>query len=336
MKAQSVTTTAISVLLFGLFGTAFLFAYAPKTLNFLSERREFYSENANSSNVVNCSENKNTVCSYARGICAEKGNGAYGIRDENKSENEESRVVKLPVLMYHSTAKKALGEYNLYPSRFEEDLKYLRGGGYTAVNVNDLVNYKKGLFKMPAKPIMITLDDGYLTNYYYAYPLLKKYGMKGIMSVVGSFIEENYRAGSKNTDAYVDYEQIREMSESGVIEIQNHTHGLHKNGGGIRGASKMRGESRENYKKRLSNDLMRLNAALEKKSGITCSAVAFPFGLYSRDTAEILGELGFEASFTCARGINELSRNSSLHLLKRINRSGGIPTETFFRKNGIT
>jgi peptidoglycan/xylan/chitin deacetylase (PgdA/CDA1 family) len=238
-------------------------------------------------------------------------------------------------LMYHSTFPKDIGQYNIYPSVFEKDLAYLKKNGYTAIDVKDLIDWKNGAFKMPGKSVMITLDDGYLTNYYYAYPLMKKYGMKGVMSVVGSLIDENYRAGSKNTAAHVNYEQIAEMHKSGFMEIQNHTYGLHKNTKDKKGLRKMRGESYKNYKERLSKDLLRLNESLESHTGIRCRAVAFPFGVYSKETVEIIDGLGFKVSFTCAAGINYIQKEGGLHLLKRINRQGGIPTEKFFKQYGM-
>jgi peptidoglycan/xylan/chitin deacetylase (PgdA/CDA1 family) len=211
----------------------------------------------------------------------------------------------------------------------------LKEKGYTAIFVRDLINWKNGGFEMPQKPIMITLDDGYLTNYYYAYPLVKKYGMKCVMSVVGTLIDENYRAGSRHTAAHVNYEQIAEMNKSGAVEIQNHTYDLHKNLKTQKGLRKIKGESSERYKERLSKDLLRLNSALEKHAGIRCSAVAFPFGVYSKETVGIVAGLGFQASFTCAGGINSIQKGGSLQLLKRINRAGGISTESFFKKCGI-
>ncbi|MDR3263559.1 MAG: polysaccharide deacetylase family protein [Clostridiales bacterium] len=240
--------------------------------------------------------------------------------------------VRLPVLMYHSTFYKDVGKYNIHPSMLENDLKYLKRHGYTTITVQDLIDYGAGNAELPDKPVMLTFDDGYLTNYYYAYPLFKKYGMKLVMSVIGSCVDENYKAGSKNKAAHVNYEQIKEMTDSGLVEIQNHTYNLHKSKK-TKGLSKLPDESYDAYKARLSADLMRLNDSLTEHIGIKCTAVAFPFGFYTKgDTLNVIKELGFTASFTCTYGINYINRQSDFHLLKRINRSGNTPSEEFFKR----
>ena len=96
---------------------------------------------------------------------------------------------EVPILMYHSVGynNRVQSQYLLSPEVFEQDLIWLRNAGYTAVFVSDLVAYAEGRGDLPEKPIVLTLDDGYLNNLIYVLPLLEKYQTKAVISVVGSF-----------------------------------------------------------------------------------------------------------------------------------------------------
>lgn len=92
-----------------------------------------------------------------------------------KETTADTDSVKLPVIMYHSLLKdeKLQNDYTVSPTLFENDLKYLAENGYTTVVVKDLTDYAYGKKSLPEKCIMLTFDDGYYNNYYYALPLLE-------------------------------------------------------------------------------------------------------------------------------------------------------------------
>ena len=94
--------------------------------------------------------------------------------------------VRLPVVMYHSILKNPVkkSEYVVSPDLLEKDLKYLKKKGYTPVFMKDVIAYEEGKGTLPAKPIVLSFDDGYYNNYYYAFPLLRKYDMKAVISIV--------------------------------------------------------------------------------------------------------------------------------------------------------
>ena len=97
-----------------------------------------------------------------------------------------SQEVRFPVLMYHvvhSNPKKA-GDYVITPQALEEDLLYLQRQGCTTVVMSDLIAYVQQGTPLPEKPVMITFDDGYYNNYLNAYPLLQKYQMKAVISII--------------------------------------------------------------------------------------------------------------------------------------------------------
>ena len=150
------------------------------------------------------------------------------VQADAKAEAEDA--VELPIIMYHGLLKeeKRQGQYVISPDLFEQDLKYLQENGYTTVVVADLIDYVKNGKELPDKPVMITFDDGYYNNYLYAFPLLKQYNSKMVLSPIGRYTDEY----TQNKDTHANYahcswDAVREMMESGLVEFQNHSYNLH-------------------------------------------------------------------------------------------------------------
>ncbi|MDF2989434.1 MAG: polysaccharide deacetylase, partial [Eubacterium sp.] len=238
--------------------------------------------------------------------------------------------IAVPIIMYHSILKRSneMGKYVITPAEFESDLAYLKKHNYNAINMTDLINYVYYGGDIPLKPVIITFDDGNLNNYLYGHTLLQKYGMKAVISVVGSYSEKFSKPPYPTTDPYysfVSWDQIKVISESGYFEIQNHTYNLHsidkRNG-----AKKKRGESNENYRKLLIEDIGKLQNKLTEVTGVTPNTFTYPFGAISKDSKEILKELGFRATLSCADGVSLIKKDKidPLFGLKRKNRPHGI------------
>ena len=102
--------------------------------------------------------------------------------------NPDPETVPLPAIMYHSILKSQsrAGTYVVSPSVFREDMQYLLDNGYETVFIEDLIEYTEG-DDLPEKPVMVTLDDGYLNNLTYILPILEELDIKAIISVVGSY-----------------------------------------------------------------------------------------------------------------------------------------------------
>ena len=235
--------------------------------------------------------------------------------------------------MYHSFLKdeNSHGKFVISPSQFEDDIKYILGKGYEPVLVNDLIEYVNGNKKLPKKPIMITIDDGYYNNYLYAYPILKKHNAKAVISTIAKY-SELYSEHDENNAYYshITWEQGREMLSSGLIEFQNHTYDLHSITNERKGIKKIKRESRESYEKFLYADLYKAHNLIEKNFGSTPVAIAYPFGLYSNEANKVIEQLGYTVSFSSTEGINTISKGKSLHMLKRYNRPSGKTSADFF------
>ena len=123
------------------------------------------------------------------------------------------------------------------------------------------------------------------------------------------------------------------MHDSGLFEIGNHTYKMHQFKPRF-GIAKTSSESEEDYKKALSNDILKLENKLQQECGFTSQVFAYPFGKYSKESENILRDIGFKAFLTCNEGINKVCKGDPTVLshLKRINRTGLLSTEEFFSK----
>ncbi len=254
------------------------------------------------------------------------------------TENEEEKMPAVPILMYHSVCdnEKVQSDYRVSPRVFENDMKYLCDKGYTAVFVSDLVGYVYEGMPLPGKPVIVTLDDGYLNNLTEVLPILEKYDMCATVSVVRAFTERAVKENDPNPlYAHLTWDDIKALEDSGRIEIGNHTGAMHEIGE-RRGCMKISGESEERYDEVLTNDLTSLQNALTEKSGLTPIVFTYPFGFVSEESLPVIKKLGFLAALTCYERINYINGSvDQLYRLGRFNRKPNMTTEEFMNKVGI-
>lgn len=248
---------------------------------------------------------------------------------------------ELPIVMYHQLTKNAnkSGKYVLTLEQFEKDLQFLKSKGYQTVTVNRLMEFSQGKGELPEKAIMITFDDGNETIYEYALPLLEKYGFTAVGFVVGALADYYTGIDDHNLNySYLNWQQIKEMSNGNIIEIQSHSFDSHKNTGNRSGIKKKKGETIEQYREFLCSDVSKMKTAMENNIGKAPVAFAFPFGSYSSESTEILKECGFKMTLTCEERVNKIKKSEpeSLFGLGRYNRPEGISSESFFEKMGIS
>lgn len=244
--------------------------------------------------------------------------------------------IDVPIIMYHSILKdpSRSNKYTVTPAVLEEDLKYIKDKGYTTVTIADLISYVYDDSPLPEKPIVLTFDDGHYNNYGYLFPLLEKYDMKAVISIVGSYTDKFSETDEANLNySYLRWKDIKELMDTGRIEFQNHTYNLHSNTGKRIGTKKIKGETDEHYKSILKDDILKLQQEFEGNTNYTPKCFTYPFGGISNASLDIIKELGFKASLSCEQGINKLTKNpNSLYLLKRYNRPSYISTYNFFQK----
>lgn len=234
-------------------------------------------------------------------------------------------------LMYHQVLKdeSRAGKYIITPNELESDLAYLSENGYVSVLPSQLVKIREQGGRLPEKTVVITFDDGYETGLYYVLPLLKKYGMKAVINVVGSYTDEYSRIneeGKHLSYAYLTWNEIKTLSDSGYVEIGNHTYDMHSNNGDRNGCTRKENESDEQYRTVLYEDADRLSDKLQQVTGKRPVAFAYPFGSLSEGSAEIIGSAGISVFMTCCEQPCSMNRNGRI-VINRYNRESGRTTQ---------
>jgi peptidoglycan/xylan/chitin deacetylase (PgdA/CDA1 family) len=242
-----------------------------------------------------------------------------------KAEAGTDSVV-VPILMYHEVKRHNVGKDVITPYEIESDLKYLKENQYTTISIQDLIDFVNKKKELPAKPIILSFDDGYLNNYVYVYPLLKKYDKKIVLSIIGKNTDDFTRIPDDSLDySHVTWDQINEMMKSGLVEIQNHTYNMHHITRRRYGCRRNQGESLEHYNQALTEDITKLQQEIIQMTGYTPNTFTYPYGRVSEESCSIIKRLGFKASLTCDYGVNIITRDPErLYGLKRICRSHGI------------
>lgn len=203
--------------------------------------------------------------------------------------------VRIPVLMYHHLDDQwdhAPGVV-IPPQRFEEHLQSLREAGYQGITFRDLLKAAEGRKVLPAKPVILTFDDGYLSNYTVAFPLLKKYGFRATINVVGSS-----RGITPGGIPHFSWEQAREMASSGLVEIGDHSWDMHGYG-----MVRQVGETRESLNQRIRRDLAISRPAIGRHVGEVPLVFCYPFGKNDSVTRKAVKESGYIYQLTTVRGI---------------------------------
>jgi len=255
----------------------------------------------------------------------------------SRSAFSEQQEIELPILMYHHILKDSSrwGNYVIGPSELEQDLIYLKENGYETVTAEDVIQFVYQGTPLPEKPVMLTFDDGYYSNFVYAQPLLKQYGMKGVLFIIGQYTDDYSQTGEENPNySHVTWEHCREMIKDGTLELQNHTYNMHSFTAKRQGSGKQKGETLWQYHNALSKDLKKLQDKFRQETGKTPRAFAYPFGIVSPESVEVLKELGFLAAFTSNEGINQISQGNTedLYHLKRILRPSGTSAQNLLEQ----
>ncbi|MGN0621503.1 MAG: polysaccharide deacetylase family protein [Porcipelethomonas sp.] len=245
----------------------------------------------------------------------------------------ETECIPVPIIMYHSIHDSRQGDYVVSPETVENDLKYLKDNGYTAVFVEDIVSYVYGKSSLPEKPVVITADDGFYNNITYLLPLLEKYDMKATVSVVG-YYSEVVAANDPHVPeySYMTWDDIKEAIKSGRIEFGNHTYNMHS-GSCRKGCSKLSYETDEEYAEIFTEDIGLMQSLMQINTGITPAVFTYPYGYISEESIPLLKKMGFTAALNCYEKPNYITHDEScLFTLNRYNRPAGISTEEFMKK----
>ena len=246
--------------------------------------------------------------------------------------------VVLPILMYHDVGEVKPGKDRVTPEELRCDLRWLREAGYTPVTMESVIAYVDEGRPLPDKPIVLSFDDGYFSAYDRVLPLLREADAPMVLSVIaGSADEFSAYAPGKARFAHAAWPQLRELAESGLAELQNHSYGLHRALDGGWGCDRLPGEDRGAYGERLASDVLHAQERIWTETGRQCTVFTYPYGRYSEESEEVLRELGFRATLTCDFGVNLLTRDPDcLFGLRRICRSHSADLAALLEEAGAS
>ncbi|NOX97225.1 MAG: polysaccharide deacetylase family protein [Nitrospirae bacterium] len=216
------------------------------------------------------------------------------------------RNISIPVITYHHVNCHQGDKVTVTPEYFEEQMKYLSSRGYKTIFIPELISCLEQKEALPEKAVALTFDDGYVDNRVYAYPILKKYGMKATIFVITSLTEEIHTSsqpviprhaevrprdmmGKDLSDAYLSWAEMREMEAGGLIDIQSHTH-RHKN---------LAEEGVD-----IEEELTISRQLIEKNLSKDCRFIAWPWGSCNQEVTALARKLGYQGGVITDRGAN--------------------------------
>jgi len=209
--------------------------------------------------------------------------------------DEEDRAVgldRLPILMYHEIAAPpdTASRLAVSPGAFARQLGYLRDAGFTAVTFTAAAAALSGdACGLPARPIVLTFDDGFADNHREALPLLARYGFTATVFVTTGWIADaGPRSAGRRPGRMLCWSQIRELAAAGV-EIGAHSHS-HPQLDQI-GLSRLRDELGTSRK------------LLEDGLGRAVPSMAYPFGYSNARVREMTREAGYQYACAVANAI---------------------------------
>lgn len=218
---------------------------------------------------------------------------------------EPAPVLRVPILMYHYISANPRWpddplrtRLSVTPQQFAAQLAYLQRAGYTAITLDDLVAAAQDAAALPARPVVLTFDDGYADFYANAYPLLQQYSDHATIYIITDAVGK---------PGYMTWDQLRDLAGSPLITIGAHTrtHPLLARLSAEQSWDEMAGSKTD----------------LENMLGIVVRHLAFPSGSYSALTVQQAGQIGFATAVTTLPGL--IQHADQLLTLRRVRVNGG-------------
>ncbi len=204
----------------------------------------------------------------------------------------------------------------------EEHFQWLKQNNYRVISVQDVLDAAKGDKPLPKNAVMLTFDDGYLSFYSRALPLLKKYRYPATLAVVGSWIEQQSAFSGK---PLMTTAQIREAMATGLVEIATHTHDLHHSivsnpqgnqqsavTGRLYSTEYEEYEKDQDYRKRIFQEVQKSSDLLLQLIGVRPRVMVWPYGEYNAIALEAAKSAGMSISMGLDDGANSLADISAM------------------------
>jgi peptidoglycan/xylan/chitin deacetylase (PgdA/CDA1 family) len=201
-------------------------------------------------------------------------------------DGEGKGTAIVPILVYHSVRPyipadtTAVRRYIATPVTLETELSWLKANGFSSITFDDLARHLTQGASLPAKPVIISFDDDWESQYSYALPLLKKYGFTATFYIWVVVV------GMKH---HMTWDEVKELDAAGM-QIGCHT-------------------LTHPYLQRIRNDdtlrreIIGAKQKLEQHIGKPVTSFAYPFGQYNERVVSIVREAGFTSARSTWPGV---------------------------------
>ena len=219
----------------------------------------------------------------------------------------------IPILLYHHVAP----DREITSEALERQLRYLLDQGYESVAMDDVLAHVEGRLSLDKRAFAVTFDDGYADNWFCAFPVLRKLGVKATMYLVTEKVETqdslrticarvDTRSAERAAGGFLSWAEASAMAASGLVTIGSHTH-THRNF--------VRRAPYEN----ISVELAQSKRLIEEHLGRPCDHLAWPWGDFEKSWWPEVRAAGYRTAVTTRSGAN--TQGTHPFFLKRLNMS---------------
>jgi peptidoglycan/xylan/chitin deacetylase (PgdA/CDA1 family) len=194
----------------------------------------------------------------------------------------------IPILVYHRFGPQASDSMTVTDAVFEAHLKYLQENGFKVVPLKELMEkyLAKGLLPN-SRVVVVTADDGHISVYTDALPLLKKYRVPMTLFI--------YPSAISNASYAMTWDQLRQLKTTGLFDFESHTYwhpNFKKDQKRLKPAE---------FEKSVAIQLKKSKEVLEKQLNEKVNMLAWPFGIYDPWLESKAAEAGYVAAFSIDR-----------------------------------
>ena len=211
--------------------------------------------------------------------------------------------IRVPILLYHNIGIPSKeSQYYISPEKFEEQMELLYKWGYRTISVELLVHAIREGAELPARPIILTFDDGSEGTLTTALPILQECGFTGTAYIVYNYI---------GAGGYLGIDQIRELYASGW-EIGSHS---------------LNHVNLTERTDRQQKEIVDSRRKLQDSLGLPVLTFAYPFGAYDEDSVHYTHDAGYIAAM--GLGADTLQGERNLFYLYRREIKASYDLQTF-------
>lgn len=221
--------------------------------------------------------------------------------------------------------------YAIHTKNLTAFFDWLSTSKWNPVTLQQILDAKEGKHPLPPNAVLLTFDDGTLSNYTHVFPLLKQYKIHAVFAIVTSWIDGRNAGGETayGKKNLVSWDQLKEMQHSGLVEFASHSDQLHQ---GILAnpqnnlepaaitrqyfIKENRYENDDEYYNRIITDLKISKQRLDHELNIQTNTIIWPYGAVTPESEKIAKDAGLPLSFSLGRsGINSAHDGTLKRLL---------------------